>query len=128
MTRLLLDENFPRRAADSQTQARHDVQSVAALAPGLAPGLADRAVLAPAREQQRCGVTFDSDFGDLVFHRGAEPPPCIVYLRLHPIETEEVLALTLQALQGPLEGLFIGATPQALRRRPFAASAGDGST
>ena len=124
MTRLLLDENFPHSAAVSLTQARHDVQCVAAPA----PGLTDPAVLALAREQQRCVVTVDSDFGDLVFHRGAEPPPCIVYLRLHPIETEEVLALTLQALQGPLEGLFIVATPQALRRRPFAASAGDGST
>lgn len=123
MTRLLLDENFPHSAADGLARAGHDVQNVAALA----PGLADRGVLALAREHQRCLVTFDSDFGDLVFQHGAEPPPCIVYLRLHPIVTEDVLALTLQALQGPLQGLFIVATPRALRRRPFAASAGDAS-
>ena len=123
MTRLLLDENFPHTAARGLTHAGHDVQSVAALA----PGLADRGVLALAREHQRCLVTFDSDFGDLVFQHRAEPPPCIVYLRLNPIVSEEVLALSLQALQGPLEGMFIVATPRALRRRPFAASAGDGS-
>jgi len=111
MTRLLLDENFPHSAADGLARAGHDVQNVAAL----------------AREHQRCLVTFDSDFGDLEFQHGAEPPPCIVYLRLHPIVTEDVLALTLQALQGPLQGLFIVATPRALRRRPFAASAGDAS-
>lgn len=123
MTRLLLDENFPQSAARGLAEAGHDVQRVAALAPGLADG----GVLALAREQQRCLVTFDSDFGDLVFQHGAIPPPCIVYLRLHPIVTEEVLALTLQALQGPMDGLFIIATARGLRRRPFAVSAGDGS-
>jgi hypothetical protein len=40
---------------------------------------------------------------------------------------EEALALTAQALQGPVEGLFIVATARGLRRRPFAALAGDGS-
>lgn len=123
MTRLLLDENYPHSAARGLAQAGHDVQSVA----GLIPGVADLGVLALAREQQRILVTFDADFGDLVFQQGAEPPSCIVYLRLHPIVSQDVLALTLQALDGPLSGLFIVATARGLRRRPFAALAGDGS-
>lgn len=121
MTRLLLDENFPHGAVRGLEQAGHDVQSVAALA----PGLDEAGVLLLAREQQRGLVTFDSDFGDLVFHHGAEPPLCIVYLRLHPIEPEEALALALQALSGPHVGLFIVATAGGFRRRPFVASAGD---
>lgn len=123
MTRLLLDENFPHSAARGLTTAGHDVQSVTALA----PGVDDLGVLAMAREQLRCLVTFDSDFGDLVFQQGAAPPPGIVYLRLHPIVSAEALALTLQALQGPLEGLFIVVTARGLRRRPFAALAGNAS-
>jgi predicted nuclease of predicted toxin-antitoxin system len=115
MTRLLLNENFPHSAVRGLEQAGHDVQSVAAEA----PGLDDAGVLALAREQQRGLVTFDSDFGDLVFQHGAEPPLFIMYLRLHPIDPEEALALTLQALNGPHEGLFIVVTARGLRRRPF---------
>ena len=121
MTRLLLDENFPHGAVRGLEQAGHDVRSVA----GLAPGLDDAGVLTLAREQQRGLVTFDSDFGDLVFQHGAEPPRCIVYLRLHPIDPEEALGLTLQALNGPHEGLFLVVTARGLRRRPFVALAGD---
>jgi hypothetical protein len=35
MTRLLLGENYPHSAARGLAQAGHDVQSVAALVPGL---------------------------------------------------------------------------------------------
>jgi len=62
------------------------------------------------------------------FPHGANPPLCIVYLRLHPIDPEEALGLTLQALHGPHEGLFIVATTRGLRRRPFRALAGDSKT
>ena len=85
MTRLLLAENFPHSAAHGLGLACHDVQSVTTLA----PGVADLGVLALAREQLRCLVTFDYDFGDLVFQHGAEPPPCIVFLRLHPMMSDE---------------------------------------
>ena len=124
MTRLLLDENFPHRAASGLAEAGHDVQSVATLS----PGIADLEVLALARQQLRVLVTFDADFGDLVFQHGAPPPLDIVYLRLHPMVREEAVALTLQALQGPLEGLFVVVTPRGLRRRPVNVGAGGGSS
>jgi predicted nuclease of predicted toxin-antitoxin system len=121
MTRLLLDENFPNSAALGLAEAGHEVQTVAVMA----PGVADLGVLALARQSRSCLLTFDSDFGELVFQQGAEPPPAIIYLRLHPIIAEEALALSLQALQGPLEGLFIVVTVRGLRRRPFVALADD---
>jgi predicted nuclease of predicted toxin-antitoxin system len=123
MTRLLLDENFPHSAAQGLTQAGHDVQSMRTLD----PGVPDLRVLALAREQGRCLVTFDADFGDLVFQHGAEPPQCIVYLRMHPIASDAALALTLQALEGPLDGVFIVATERGFRRRRFDGRAGDGA-
>jgi predicted nuclease of predicted toxin-antitoxin system len=117
MTRLLLDENFPHSAARGLASAGHDVHSVRTLA----PGVPDLGVLALAREQGRCLITFDADFGDLVFQHGAAPPPCIVLLRMHPIVSDEALSLTLQALEGPLDGVFIVASARGHRRRPFAA-------
>jgi hypothetical protein len=56
-------------------------------------------------------VTFDSDFGDLVFHQGATPPPGIL--------PEAVLNLTLMALEQPGDGSLVVVTPDSLRRRRF---------
>ena len=123
MTRLLLDENFPRSAMVSLTAAGHDVLAVAVSA----PGLSDRNVLALARTERRCLVTFDSDSGDLVFHKGEPSPPAIVYLRLHPIVSDEALSLTLRALDQPVQGWFIVATADALRRRPLQPALADRS-
>jgi hypothetical protein len=43
-------------------------------------------------------LTFDVDFGELVFSRGAAAPMAILYFRLHPIVMEEVLELALRAV------------------------------
>jgi predicted nuclease of predicted toxin-antitoxin system len=115
VTRVLLDENFPAGAARGLEAAGHEVASVATLA----PGLEDHDVLALARDQERVLVTFDADFGDLVFQRGEPPPPAIVYLRLHPIVVDEVLALTLRALRAPTLSSFVVVTRRGLRRRSF---------
>lgn len=123
MTRLLLDENFPGSTVARFVQAGHDVQTMAALG----PGLPDLDVLRLAREQDRCLITFDADFGELVFQQQAEPPPSIVYVRMHPIDPDAACALALHALEGPLSGMFIVATIRGLRRRRFSTSAGDAS-
>jgi predicted nuclease of predicted toxin-antitoxin system len=64
-------------------------------------------------------MTFDANFGDLVFQRGDLPPPAIVYLRLHPIVVEEVLAIALRALRVSPLASFVVATRSGLRRRSF---------
>jgi predicted nuclease of predicted toxin-antitoxin system len=115
VTRVLLDENLPAGAARGLEAAGHDVASVAALA----PGLDDSGVLALARAESRILLTLDADFGDLVFQRGELPPTAIVYLRLHPIVVDEVLAMALRALGGPLDACFVVVTRRGLRRRQF---------
>lgn len=113
MTRLLLDENFPRSAASLLRNAGHDVQTVRESA----PGISDLDVLALARREQRWLVTFDSDFGDLVFRQGELAGPGVVYLRMDPIVPADAAALTLAALQDDTQGWFVVATPEGLRRR-----------
>ena len=124
MTRVLLDENFPAGAVRELEAAGHDVASVG----GVSPGLDDRGVLALARTESRVLLTFDADFGDLIFQRGGSPPPAVVYFRLHPIAVDEVLAVALRALRAPLDACFVVATRSGLRRRRFdvAARAGPG--
>ena len=116
MTRaVLLDENFPGAVASGLMAAGHDVVSIASLA----PGLDDRSVLAMARTEQRWLLSFDGDFGELVFLRGAEPPPAILFFRLHPIVTADVLDLALRALDEVPAGVLAVVTREGTRIRPF---------
>jgi predicted nuclease of predicted toxin-antitoxin system len=75
--RLLVNENFPWPALLSLRAAGVEVDSVSELL----PAAADSAVLAHA---VACGawlVTFDRDYGELVFARKVAPPSAILYLR-----------------------------------------------
>ncbi len=113
--KILLDENMPRGLADDLAAAGHDVQKVSSLA----AGIDDRAVLDLARRSGRWLLTFDSDFGDLVFHRGEAPPPAILYFRLHPIVESDLLTLALRALAHGAAAGFIVVTRESTRVRPF---------
>jgi len=46
------------------------------------PGLGDDAVLEKALTESRLLITFDKDFGELVFHKGAEASCGIVLFRI----------------------------------------------
>ena len=112
---LLADENVPRSVIAGLREHGFDVLAIAEHA----PQTDDRGVLALARRTSRWLLTLDSDFGELVFRRGEAPPPGILYLRLHPILTERLLALAERALAAPLEAGFVVATEDGERRRSF---------
>ena len=116
MTRLLLaDENFPLPVVNSLIAAGYDVLAVARVS----PGLADQAVLQLACEEGRCLLTFDSDFGDLVFFHGVLPPPAILYFRIQPIVVGDVLAAALRALTEVPNGSIAVITREEIRLRSF---------
>jgi predicted nuclease of predicted toxin-antitoxin system len=76
-------------------------------------------VLALARREVRVLVTFDSDFGELIFLHGEPAPPAVVLLRLHPIVLEDVVVITRRALDADPEGAFVVTTLDGLRKRPL---------
>lgn len=85
-------------------------------------GAADSAVLARARAEGRVLVTFDRDFGELIFRRGEPVPPGVVFLRFipsHPTDTAEVLALLLAHAEVRLEGMFTVVDRDRVRQRPL---------
>ncbi|MBL8289159.1 MAG: DUF5615 family PIN-like protein [Rubrivivax sp.] len=120
MAALLLDENMPRSASTALASAGHDVVHLA----DIDPGADDRRVIARARESGRVLVTFDADFGDLVYQHGEAPPAAILYLRMHPVDAAAAAALLLQALAAPVAGQFVVCTREGLRRRPLPAGRG----
>ncbi len=85
------------------------------------PGLSDEEVLALAVHEQRWVVTFDRDYGELVFAKGLPPPPVILLLReahYRPPEPAEWV-LDLLRKREQFAGHFVVFSRQALRMRPM---------
>jgi len=110
-----MDENQARSTIKFLTMAGHDVLSISEIE----PGASDRRVLSLARETTRILVTFDADFGDLIFQHGEPAPPAILYLRLNPIDPFTAAGFVTDALRCSVEGLLVVCTRDGERRRVF---------
>lgn len=117
--KLLANENFPLPAVRLLQEAGVDVQTVL----DVMPAASDEDVLAYARREQRWIVTFDRDYGDLVFRKGMPPPPAIIYLRQEAYSPEKPAELVLAILAMPdqVMGCFVVVTTRNARYRRFAA-------
>lgn len=76
--RLCANENLPEDCIARLRADRHDVLWIREAA----PGSPDTAVLARALSENRLLITFDKDFGELVFKRGAKASHGIVLFRI----------------------------------------------
>jgi predicted nuclease of predicted toxin-antitoxin system len=115
---LLLDENMPWDVAEGLRSHGYDVVAIASSS----PGIDDRAILELAAASDRWLLTMDSDFGELIFHGGSVSPPALLYFRLHPISSAELLTLALAALSGDCGGHLSVITRESIRRRPLPGS------
>lgn len=114
--RLLADENVPLPSVDALIAAGYDVASVARES----PGLPDAAVLARALAEDRIILTFDRDFGELIFARGESGRPGVVFLRLvpaSPLEPAELLVELLRRRALTFAGLFTVVDRDHIRQR-----------
>jgi predicted nuclease of predicted toxin-antitoxin system len=87
-------------------------------------GSADADVLELAAREQRLLLTFDKDFGELIYRRGAAPPAGVVFMRFAPSDPEEAATvlvglLEIEGLQ--LEGSFTVVSRDLIRQRPLPA-------
>jgi predicted nuclease of predicted toxin-antitoxin system len=114
---LLADENIPMPVIEVLRVAGHDVLSIRESA----PGSPDEAVLRLAVAKNRILVTFDRDYGELVFGMGLEPPPSIIYLRFAPASASAVsdAILSLLADPGSVVGSMVIVSRQGIRQRRF---------
>ena len=115
----LANENMPRAAIAALRLAGHDVVSIGEET----PGIPDQTVLARAHAEQRIILTFDRDYGELVFRYGHPAPPGIVFFRFAPATVDEpapqLLALVADD-QILLDGMFTVVDRQHIRQRPLA--------
>lgn len=125
MQKLLVNENFPAPSITELRKLGHDVVAVAEVA----RGSADLDVLARAVREERWLVTFDRDYGELVFARRLPPPPAVILLRVasyRPIDPARWLQ-RLCAAPTKLTGCFAVFDGRSLRTRSLPQGLGHGS-
>lgn len=118
MIRVLADENLPRASVASLRTAGHNVRSIAEEM----SGSSDREVLALARSDRRLLLTFDRDFGELIYRHGEPAPPGVIYFRFLPVDPDEPARIFGALLKRPeilLEGRLTVVTRDQVRQRPL---------
>jgi predicted nuclease of predicted toxin-antitoxin system len=115
--KLLADENFPMPSVRRLRDEGIDVVAVIEDC----PAASDSDILLRAREEGRWLVTYDRDFGELVFRAGHPPPPAILYFRQEPRPAtraaELILLLMLRAEE--VAGHLVSVGDDSFRFRPL---------
>ena len=97
--RFLANENFPLLSVRLLRQADLEVASVTEDS----PGIEDSEVLDRAADEERVILTFDRDYGELIYRLRLRSPRGVIYLRFRPHTPEEPASILLNLLQ--TEGL-----------------------
>lgn len=116
--RLLANENIPRGAILALRTLGYDVVSIGEET----PGIDDATVLARGHAEQRLILTFDRDYGELVFRYRHPAPSGIFFFRFAPATVDEPAPQLLELLNNPamtLEGMFTVVDRQHVRQRPL---------
>ena len=118
--RWIADENIPRTSIKSLRDAGFDVLSIGEYK----PGLADRDVLALAHQNGYGLLTFDRDFGELIFRKEQPAPRAVVYFRFIPTSPDEpaMMMMSLTSTLDVVEGHFIVLDRDSYRKRPLPGS------
>ena len=115
--RFLANENFPLPSVHLLRDAGHDVRSISEES----PGIPDEQVLARAVADDRVILTFDRDYGELIY-RSKLPSAAVLYLRYDPNTPQEPAHHVLRVLQITnlmLTNRFTVADREQVRQRPL---------
>jgi predicted nuclease of predicted toxin-antitoxin system len=113
--RFLADENFPLPSVHRLREAGLDVAAIAAEE----PGLPDEQVLSLAFGEDRIILTFDRDYGRLLYEVGLPPPTGVVYFRFVPSSLEEPAEYILGRTDFSVSGRLTVAERDRVRQRPL---------
>jgi predicted nuclease of predicted toxin-antitoxin system len=115
--RLLANENIPLTSVVELREMGHDVISITERS----PGLSDVAVMQLAHDEDRVIVTFDRDYGELVFRQQLPLPGGVLYLRFLPMSglepAEYIGRLVASGIE--LQDKFKTAERDQVRQRPL---------
>ena len=120
---LLADENQHPLVVERLRAAGHVVEWLVQSA----PGTSDVEILARPEIGSLILLTYDRDFGDLIFNRGLPPPRAILYTRLSRAAPGRIADRLLALLEaGIATGHMITITKDGTRAKPFPLGANHG--
>ena len=83
--KLLANENFPYKSIYYLRSKGYDILSI-----GMDnPSILDSEIMAIAINEERTILTFDRDYGELIFRHNYKPESGVIYLRLEEYEPDE---------------------------------------
>jgi predicted nuclease of predicted toxin-antitoxin system len=92
--RFLANENFPLPSVRLLRREGYELAWVTEDS----PGIEDSQVLTRAADEQRVIITFDRDYGELIYRLRLPSPTGVMYLRFRPHTPEEPAVLLLNLL------------------------------
>lgn len=112
--KFIANENFPGPSIRRLRDLGFDITAVIERC----PGTCDAEIMALARHERRWLLTYDRDYGELVFKRSIEPPPAILYFRQEPFPATRAADLVLSLLDqsAEIEGYLVVVGERNLRR------------
>lgn len=113
--KLLANENYPLASVRKLIAAGHEVESVTLMM----QGQPDETILLKAAAEQSVILTFDRDYGKLIYQLKLPKPAGIFYYRMQPLHPDEPadLLLDLLAEGRSLVGFFTTYARGRLRQR-----------
>lgn len=114
---LLANENFPLPSVVLLRERGYDIFAVAETA----RSISDQQVLSVAVAENRWILTFDRDYGELIYAREAPVPPAVLYMRLASYRPEEPGHLLIEMLENSSQfhGYFVVVEKDGWRKRPL---------
>jgi len=91
----LADENFPQKSVQLLRKSGLDIKSVGVND----PGVTDEDVLNLAIREERTILTFDRDYGELIFKYGYKPDQGVIYFRIFGFKPEAPAQILLKMLK-----------------------------
>jgi predicted nuclease of predicted toxin-antitoxin system len=116
----LANENFPLASIRLLREGGYPVVSVVEKF----PGINDRGVLEFAKKNSLVILTFDRDYGELIYRFKLVPPAGVVYFRFSPSTPEEPATILLNIMEkrvADFSGKFTVVEREGMRQRKLPA-------
>ncbi|MBU2446430.1 MAG: DUF5615 family PIN-like protein [Bacteroidetes bacterium] len=114
--KFLANENFPLASVIKLKEAKLDLASI-----GIDnPSISDKEVIEAAIKENRIILTFDKDYGELVYKFGYKPKAGVIYFRRKRYQPEEPADWVIELLSSKdfqFEGLFTVVDENSIRQR-----------
>lgn len=121
--KFLANENFPLPSTKLLRELGFDVKSIAEEM----FGISDNEVIIVAQSEQRIILTFDSDYGEIIYRHGLDNPPPVIYFRdkgLEPLFAGRILQHLISNTEISIENAFTVVDAKNIRQRQYKDSVG----